>query len=315
MVPGDVVVCLGAAWMNRAHTDRIAGLKQRRRVKFVQLVHDVIPITRSSWTPFRTARFTRWLRGVLSTADLVLTQSSYSRRELLEVAKDLDVRLPAVEVIKFGTGFRPQRTALAGTELQVQLPGRYVLYVSTIEPRKNHRFLLRVWRSMIEHHGAEAVPSLVIVGRPAILFFIRLRAELSASNYLGGKVVILSNVSDAALGEVYMRCLFTVYPSLYEGWGLPVAESMALGKICAASNRTSLPEVGEDFIDYFDPSDEADAIGKIERLLFEPGYLAAREAHLKAHVLLRTWAAYAQALAGRIALMDSRGAEIPGDRC
>src|SRR5262249_40993330 len=103
----------------------------------------------------------------------------------------------------------------------------------------------------------------------------------------------------------YARCLFTVYPSLYEGWGLPVAESMASGKMCVASNRTSLPEVGQHFIDYFDPSDEADAISKIDRLIFEPGYLAAREAHLKAYFRPRTWADYVQAVADRVVQIDA----------
>jgi glycosyltransferase involved in cell wall biosynthesis len=78
--------------------------------------------------------------------------------------------------------------------------------------------------------------------------------------------------------RLIVRACFTVFPSLCEGWGLPIAESLAHGKFFVASNRTSIPEVGGDLIDYFDPSDDDDALAKIERLLFEPGYLAAREA-------------------------------------
>jgi hypothetical protein len=71
---------------------------------------------------------------------------------------------------------------------------------------------------------------------------------------------------------------------------LPIAESLALGKFCVASNRTSMPEVGRDLVDYFDPTDEDDALATIERSLFEPGYLAAREARLKAEYRSGNWA-------------------------
>jgi hypothetical protein len=77
---------------------------------------------------------------------------------------------------------------------------------------------------------------------------------------------------------------------------LPIAESLAHGKFCVASNRTSIPEVGGDLIDYFDPSDDDDALAKIERLLFEPGYLAAREARLLAEYRRHTWADCARSL-------------------
>jgi glycosyltransferase involved in cell wall biosynthesis len=76
---------------------------------------------------------------------------------------------------------------------------------------------------------------------------------------------------------------------------LPIAESLAHGKFCVASNRTSIPEVGCDLIDYFDPSDD-DALAKIERLLFEPGYLAAKEARLLAEYRRSTWAHCARSL-------------------
>jgi glycosyltransferase involved in cell wall biosynthesis len=71
---------------------------------------------------------------------------------------------------------------------------------------------------------------------------------------------------------------------------LPVAESLAHGKFCLASNRTFIPEVGGDLIDYFDPADEDQVVAKIERVLFEPGYLTPGEARLRTQYRPRTWA-------------------------
>ncbi|MGD0025830.1 MAG: glycosyltransferase, partial [Xanthobacteraceae bacterium] len=109
-----------------------------------------------------------------------------------------------------------------------------------------------------------------------------LLADLTASDYLDGKIVLMPGLSDAELRQAYRCCLFTVFPSLSEGWGLPIAESLMHGKFCVASNRTSIPEVGGSLIDYFDPSNDDDALAKIERLLLDPGYLTAREARLRA---------------------------------
>lgn len=72
------------------------------------------------------------------------------------------------------------------------------------------------------------------------------------------------------------------------------------GKFCVASNRTSIPEVGGDLIDYFDPSKEDDALAKIERLLLDPGYLTAREARLRAEYRPRSWADCVHGLIGTL---------------
>jgi len=79
--------------------------------------------------------------------------------------------------------------------------------------------------------------------------------DLRRDPRIQGYVKILNHISDADLIRFYQNAYFTVYPSLYEGWGLPVAESLAMGKFCLASDATSLPEVGGDFLEYIDPWD------------------------------------------------------------
>src|SRR5437660_11261798 len=152
-----------------------------------------------------------------------------------------------------GSGSRATLDPLtAGTQTRISLPPRYVLYVSTIEHRKNHRLLVRVWQRLLERHGANLVPNLIFAGKIGWLVE-DLLADLEASNYLNGKIILLRSLSDAQLHEAYSSCLFTVFPSLCEGWGCPVAESLAHGKFCVASNHTAIPEAGGNLIDYFDP--------------------------------------------------------------
>jgi glycosyltransferase involved in cell wall biosynthesis len=296
--PGDVVVSLGAGWGIPNYMKYFAEAKRRYGVKFAIMVHDLIPIKYESFVePHHTAQFRDWLRAAIPVADIVFTNSKHTRTALITFAAESGWRLPRVVALEMGSGFGDRLTA--GEQAMVSLPSRYVLFVSTIEVRKNHRLLVRVWQRLLERHGANLVPNLVFVGKVGWLVD-GLLADLEASGYLNGKVILLPSLSDAELQQTYRSCLFTVFPSLCEGWGLPIVESLAHGKFCVASNHTSIPEAGGDLIDYFDPLNEDDALAKIERPLIDPGYLAAREAQLRAEYRPRTWEDCVRALIGAL---------------
>jgi len=309
--PGDIMVSLGAGWGVPHYMKHIAEAKRRYGMKFAILIHDLIPIEYESFVEQRhVVLFRNWLQEAIPLADVVLTTSDHSRNALERLAAQAAWSLPRVEVVQPGSGLNERLVAGAGRT--ISLPQRYVLFVSTIEIRKNHRLLVRVWRQLLERHDADAVPILVFAGQIGWLVE-DLLAELTASDYLGGKVVLLPGLSDAELRQAYCSALFTVFPSLCEGWGLPIAESLMHGKFCVASNRTSIPEVGGDFVDYFDPSNETDALAKIERLLLDPSYLRAREARLRAEYRPQSWADCVHTLIGKLDLAVS--ARLQADAC
>lgn len=297
LAPGDVMVCVGASWVDSTFARYIARLKRNHKVRFVQLIHDVIPIRYPIWTPrFFERAFRRWLRTVVPISDVIVTISEHSRRDLELVAAPEGFALPPVGIIRWGTGFpSAARCALSlpssklGGDVQ-SLPERFVLYVSTFEKRKNHELLLTVWQNLIATHGATNIPNLLMVGRMGYLVYdsCSIRKKLLDPRF-NQRVMVAGHMNDRGLVEAYRRCLFTVFPSLYEGWGLPVDESLAHGKFCVASNCSSIPEVGGDCVDYFDPKDAADLQRVLERALFEPGYLEERERHIQTHYRPATW--------------------------
>jgi glycosyltransferase involved in cell wall biosynthesis len=294
--PGDIIVSLGAGWGVPHYVKHIAEAKRRYGVKFSTLIHDLIPIEYESLVEqHHVVQFRNWLREAIPVSDVVLTTSQHSRNALVKLANDSGWPLPRVEVVEPGSGLNEQLTS--GDLTTVDLPQRYVLFVSTIEIRKNHRLLVKIWRRLLERRGADAVPTLIFAGKIGWLVD-DLLADLMASDYLGGKIVLMPGLSDAELRQAYRSSLFTVFPSLCEGWGLPIAESLMHGKFCVASNRTSIPEVGGDLVDYFDPANEDDVLAKIERLLLDPAYLKAREARLQAEYRPRTWTDCVHALIG-----------------
>jgi glycosyltransferase involved in cell wall biosynthesis len=115
-------------------------------------------------------------------------------------------------------------------------------------------------------------------------------AQLERDPLTKDRVSVLFDISDDELVHLYRSCLFTVYPSFYEGWGLPVGESLGLGRYCIASSAASLPEVGGDFIDYVDPFDQMDFYMKVLRAIREPDYVRAREAIIRQNYAPRSWA-------------------------
>ncbi|MGH6980636.1 MAG: glycosyltransferase [Stellaceae bacterium] len=283
IVPGDVLVCLGLPWKRADYGARIAAAKRRHGLRFVLLIHDVLPLTEPRFfAPAFIASFARWFDGAVPACDKILVGSAHVGDKVRSVCAARGLSLPPIERISFGAGF-----AVTGAGSPPSFaPEPFVLYVSTIGGRKNHALLLRVWRRLIGKHGVGSVPALVFVGTGEHLGAVRGAIE---SGGLSGKVVIATAVGDAELRELYRRCLVTVYPSFTEGWGLPIAESLTYGKFCVASHGGALPEIGGDLIDYFDPADDDDATAKIERALFDRDYLAMRTARVAATYRAPSW--------------------------
>ncbi len=94
---------------------------------------------------------------------------------------------------------------------------------------------------------------------------------------------------DAELQWLYKNCLFGVYPSFYEGWGLPVAESLANGKLCLASRIPSVREIGADLIDYFSPYDSGECLEEVWKYCTDRDELQRRQVAIAAGYHRVSW--------------------------
>jgi glycosyltransferase involved in cell wall biosynthesis len=199
-------------------------------------------------------------------ADLVLAISEHSRRILLDHIAARGGAGPRVEVIRLG---HLVRTGTPGGDAPVGLrAGEFVLTVGDVVARKNHALLIKVWRQLLRRCPA-AVKPLVIVGR-VTEEGVWLTDQIAADAVLGQYVRVLSNADDGQLEWLYANCLFTVFPSLVEGYGLPVGESLAAGKVCVASSTSSMPEVSQGCGIHLDPRDLGAWVAELERLLTDP---------------------------------------------
>lgn len=215
------------------------------------LIYDLIPVLwRHLTEPTTKETFPLALHWVLWAVDQVWTISDTTKQDLLaHVANNgyppIDARW-VTPVLLGADSTAPadadtSRATLARHDLTA---GGYVLMVGTLEPRKNHEFAYRLWRELHRRHPGEVLP-LIFVGNPGWSMgpFVEMLAEDTGLPH--NAIRILTDIDDEALGVLYDNCRFTLYPSHYEGWGLPVVESLAHGKPCLCSDAPSIVEAAQ----------------------------------------------------------------------
>lgn len=270
----DYVLCmLGAAWVNQDYFSRVLDLKRKYSFRFVMTVHDLIPIYASETCDQGTTKvFKSFFNKAYRYSDAFISVSENTAKDIRRYAAKINIKTPPIFVAQNGSHFNDfidEESNVSSGSIKLRFDGEFVLFVSTIEGRKNHQLMFEVWQRLIRE-GIN-MPTLVCVGRNGW------RAEeflnnVISTNYLEGKISLLSDISDAELASLYEDCMFTVYPSLYEGWGLPVGESLSKGKICVTSHNSSIPEVAGEFGIYVDPYDSEDACEKIKKLVLDTPY-------------------------------------------
>jgi glycosyltransferase involved in cell wall biosynthesis len=280
----------GSAWMQNAlYVERLIAFARARRLKLTALLHDVIPVRFPFWFGEGYAPvFEHNLTLLLDGAEALLAVSDCTRREVEAFAARVPgLMIPPIGLLREGDAIGDTGSADAVAARFAQQP--FVLSVGAIHTRKNHRLLYDVWLGLVRRMGARC-PHLVLVGGVAWNGTDLARA-LREDARLEGRVTILDDVDDAALGWLYRHCLFTAYPSLHEGWGLPVAESLRHGKHCLAANVASIPEIAPGLVELLDPLDVAAWSTRIEFLAGSAAARAAAEARIAAGYVPRSWAA------------------------
>ena len=259
----------------------------------VALFHDALALKFPELSPARTvARFPSYLQELLAF-DGIAAVSADSRDTLLDYWRWLGVPNPPPAIalpLALGpsAACQPTEEKASGTAPPV------VLCVSSIEGRKNHLNLLAAAESLWAR-GRDFQLHLIGLAHPQTgrAALIRLRALQAA----GRPLHYHGPVDDAALHRAYASCAFTVYPSLGEGFGLPVLESLAHGKPCLCSGRGALGESARDggclMLDRLDTP--ADLAAAMERLLTDATALNALAAAARARTF-RTWPQYAAEL-------------------
>jgi glycosyltransferase involved in cell wall biosynthesis len=211
-------------------------------VPLVVTIHDVIPLIypRSIRNPFARMAYRRQLNRTLAQARCVITVSRISQSTLHAYA---GVEGGRVRVIHNGVSdrFRPVEdpAVLEAVRHRYGLPPRFALWIGEFRPQKNLEFLVQAWPRVLSRLPEPL--ELVLAGTQEGEFR-KIRREVVRRG-LEQVVRFPGFIRDGDLAALYSAAEVFVFPSLYEGFGLPPLEAMACGTPCVVSNSSSLPEV------------------------------------------------------------------------
>jgi glycosyltransferase involved in cell wall biosynthesis len=296
--PGEPLLVMGAPWSKDGYGRLLEQLRATYHLEPALLLYDLIPVRRPEWCDAKLVRdFSAWLETVLPQCARLMAISRATAADVEAYARENGLKLlsPVVPV-PIGTNFgTPVPQSDAAPPPGLPAPGSYILFVSTMEARKNHALLFRVWRRLLTEMPREQVPTLVFAGRVGWLIS-DLMQQLENTDWLGGKIRMIRDPTDAELNALYEGCQFTIFPSLFEGWGLPVSESLGRGRPCLASNRTSLPESGGALARYFDPENLDNVCQAVRDIIEDPVGLEAWRAEVAREYRHVPWERTADAL-------------------
>ncbi len=278
---GDLIIVTWGEWGDKWFIQALVSMHERG-VRLQQIAHDMLPIIAPQFSGHSSTNLKRYAMAIYPRCDCIITNSRSTKRDVVKWLKQQSVAVPPVEVIRLGDDFslRKARAPHSKAFRKSDLHGKdYIVCVGTIEARKNHILLYFAYKLALEKQIR--LPKLVIVGRKGW------RAEdayelITKDPAISTQMVLLHNTTDEELVWLYEHCLFSIYPSMYEGWGLPVAESVSRGIPCIASDTSSIPEIAGDLLSYFSPFSTDECLRAITNML-KPGNIQEATAKLSTY--------------------------------
>ncbi|MDI6778326.1 MAG: glycosyltransferase family 1 protein [Patescibacteria group bacterium] len=251
------------------HTQYIAPFWLPKKIKLVLTIHDISfnffpEHIRKSDLFFLKTLIPRSIRR----ADKIITVSQNEREQIIKFYKvppeKVDVTYNGVDFERFGKVFSAEEKE--NVRKKYNLPEKFLLYVGTMQPRKNIPALLQALAVFYKKYNSRDMKLVIVGNKKARNFDRRIDEEIKNSS-LSEQVIFPGWIEDKDLPAIYKLSECFVFPSLYEGFGIPIVEAMAAGIPVVSSDKSCLPEVGGDAALFADPANPADFAKKIHEVI------------------------------------------------
>lgn len=237
--------------------------------KYVVTIHDLIPIVMPD--VIRKGAMKDFLLDVpkgIYYSDKIITVSEYSKRDIIRYFKVPDEKVTVTHLAPEDIYYEEKDNGIQNfQELKnkYELPNEYIFYIGGFNKRKNVHMLIDVFYEMIKEDKIDKSLNLVIAGNTS--FSGMYLMELVEKYKIEDRVKFIGRVLKEDLPCLYQNAHLFIYPSLYEGFGLPPLEALAKDSLVLTSNVTSIPEVLKESVIYFNPLSKEDIICKLEPLV------------------------------------------------
>ncbi len=286
----DHIVMIGTNW-NTSAVETLAKQHFRCGGKVSQVIYDMIPYRYPEYcVDSLVQKFSTFLDRSRSFVSQYICISEATRIDLQEYLTENETDKPIIcwPLAHEFEGYDRNEIASqsSGSQIIKKISKPFVLCVGTIEVRKNGAMLLAVWQQLQKELG-DKTPQLVFAGKYG--WKIQPFQEcLRSDPALQRRVTVVNRVTDDDLADLYKQCLFSIFPSLVEGWGLPVGEAAWFGKFSIVSSSSSIPEVCGNLVDYIEPNNIDEWVQAIKRAVLDGPYRQQRE-KIIAQSPLRLW--------------------------
>ena len=255
----DKIIILAGLWDDKCYTESLLEFSQNHQI--VHIVYDMIPLVKPEFVvDFLPKIFSDYMLKILPRCSAIATISESSKKDIIHILTKNNHKAPLVKVFRLGEELNDAYSE----QVELLVNKKYILTVGTIEIRKNHNLLYDAFLRLSK--TTSPLPKLVIVGKWGWLTE-DFKNKIKKNSRIAESVIILNTVSNNQLKWLYQNCLYTVFPSFYEGWGLPVSESLNYGKVTLSSSASSMKEIGGSCADYFSPFDIDELTQKMKKYL------------------------------------------------
>jgi len=264
----DILLLLDSTWMDSDF--RYLNNLKNKKIKIISVIYDIIPISHPKYCSDELAKvFSLWLEKIYPVADGFITISETVKEQLYSFLKNKysDISTKSFEYFVLGVDFKQNKfesEKLDKNYKNLFNKNKTYITVSTLEPRKNHQFILEVFDKIWEK---ELDFNYVIIGRIGWKVGSLLNRIKTHKQY-NKRLFLLDKVDDNALIYAYQNSKAMIFASYIEGFGLPIIESLYYNLQVLASNIPIHKEVGQNHISYFDIKD----VNSLVRLLEDDNY-------------------------------------------
>jgi glycosyltransferase involved in cell wall biosynthesis len=239
------------------------------KVPVVVSVHDVSFLEHPEFfAASRAAQLRHTVRRTVNAAARILTASEFSRTA---IERHYPAARGKTEVIPYAVAshFRPmpKNQARAKVRQQTGIPAPFLLNVGDLQPRKNQAGLIRAFEEFVRTNPSEP-HHLVIAGQSK--FDGEVVKQVAARSPVASRIHFTGYVDDHFLRLLYNACEFFIFPSFYEGFGIPILEAMACGCAVACAKASAMPEVADGAAIFFDPRSAAEMARAIQDIVLNP---------------------------------------------
>lgn len=249
---------IDSPWVNPLQREKLYPILSQNGFKIVSFIYDMIPILYPQYIKETSVvRFPAYLKAVFEYANLILFDSNSAKNDCIayKTSQNYPRQIP-FETVYLGGDFLVPANPTPKEEIAKLLKKKYILFVGTLEPRKKQNLLLEAFETLAPIYKDL---NLIFIGKEGWKVE-ELVQKIATHPLLHKQLFWLQEIQDDTLTLFYQNAFIVTYLSAYEGYGLPIAESLHFGNITVAFKNSSIYEVGGDFVEYVEPHTKANLI-------------------------------------------------------